>query len=150
VTYAQLRDQSRALAVRLQNVFNLKYGDTIAVCLPNSIEFPIVCLGGLEASLTITTVNPIYTPRKCPRVTCCFPPHLLNLFSPPSIDEISRQLLDSGAKVIFGITMMSPILEKSVAMTGRPIKIIYVKEAPSSAIPTNGIDFGELVETKGE
>lgn len=68
VTYAQLRDQSRVFAVRLQNVFNLKYGDTIAVCLPNSIEFPITILGGLEASLTVTTVNPIYTPRKSPQV----------------------------------------------------------------------------------
>jgi len=64
ITYGQLRDQSRALAVRLQKVFNLKIGDTIAVCLPNSIEFPTIVLAGNEAAMTVTTVNPIYTPRK--------------------------------------------------------------------------------------
>lgn len=64
ITYGQLRDQSRALAVRLQKVFNLKIGDTIAVCLPNSIEFPTIVLAGNEAGVTVTTVNPIYTPRK--------------------------------------------------------------------------------------
>lgn len=61
LTYGQLRDGSRTLAVRLQKNFNLKFGDTIAVCLSNSIEFPIVTLGALEASLVVTTVNPIYT-----------------------------------------------------------------------------------------
>lgn len=64
VTYGQLRDQSRALAIRLQKVFNLKFNDTIAVCLPNSIEFPTITLAGNEAGVIVTTVNPIYTPRK--------------------------------------------------------------------------------------
>ena len=64
ITYGQLRDQTRALAVRLQKKFNLKIGDTIAVCLPNSIEFPTIVLAGNEAGVTVTTVNPIYTPRK--------------------------------------------------------------------------------------
>jgi len=64
ITYGQLRDQTRALAIRLQKVFNLKIGDTIAVCLPNSIEFPTIVLAGNEAGVTVTTVNPIYTPRK--------------------------------------------------------------------------------------
>lgn len=45
---------------------------------------------------------------------------------------------------------MSPILEKSVEMTGKAIKIVYVKETPSSSIPASGIDFNELVETKGK
>lgn len=61
VTYGQLRDRCRALAIRMQSIFQLKHRDTIAVCLPNSIEFPIVCLAGNEAGMTVTTVNPIYT-----------------------------------------------------------------------------------------
>lgn len=64
ITYGQLRDQCRALAVRLQKNFGLKFGDTIAVCLPNMIEFPVIFLAGSEGGITITTVNPIYTPRK--------------------------------------------------------------------------------------
>ncbi|KAL7033262.1 hypothetical protein ACKWTF_007522 [Chironomus riparius] len=126
ITYGQLRDQTRALAVRLQKNFNLKIGDTIAVCLPNSIEFPTIVLAGNEAGVTVTTVNPIYTPH-----------------------EISRQLIDSGATVIFGLACMSPILQKSVEMSKKSIKIIYIKETPTSVIPADGIDFCELIDTKG-
>ena len=66
------------------------------------------------------------------------------------IDEISRQLVDSGATVIFGLACMSPILQKSVKMTKKPLKIVYIKETPTSAIPADGIDFCELIDTKGE
>lgn len=64
MTYGQLRDRCRALAIRLQAVFKLNYGDTIGVCLPNSIEFPIISLAGNEAGMIVTTVNPIYTAGK--------------------------------------------------------------------------------------
>lgn len=61
ITYDQLRDFSRALAVRLITTLGLQSGDTIAVCMPNSIEFPIVCLGASEVKIIVTTVNPVYT-----------------------------------------------------------------------------------------
>lgn len=61
MTYAKLRDQCRALAVRLRTSLKLKKDDTIGICLPNSIEFPIVALAALEAELSVTTINPIYT-----------------------------------------------------------------------------------------
>lgn len=62
VTYAQLRDRSAALALRLQRKeFGLKTGDMAALCLPNSADFPIACFGALEAGLVLTTVNPIYS-----------------------------------------------------------------------------------------
>lgn len=64
ITYGQLRDSCRALAIRLQFLLHLNFGDTVAVCLPNSIEFPIVCLAGNEAGTLVTTVNPIYTAGK--------------------------------------------------------------------------------------
>ena len=60
-TYGQLRDHSRALAIRLQKNLNLMKGDVVAVCVLNSIEFPVITLGAIEASLTVTTVNPAYT-----------------------------------------------------------------------------------------
>lgn len=60
-TYAQLRDNSAAFALRLQTKFKLGQGDTIAICLPNLPEYPIATLGAIEAGLTVTTVNPIYT-----------------------------------------------------------------------------------------
>lgn len=36
----------------------------IGVCLPNTPEFPIATLGGIEGGYKITTVNPIYTAGK--------------------------------------------------------------------------------------
>ena len=45
---------------------------------------------------------------------------------------------------------MSPILQKSVEMSKKPINIVYIKETPTSAIPANGIDLCELIDTKGE
>lgn len=63
-TFAKLRDSCAAFATRLQNQLNMKRNDVFAVCLPNVPEFPIAMFGGLEAGLTITTVNPIYTAGK--------------------------------------------------------------------------------------
>ncbi|CRK97641.1 CLUMA_CG011026, isoform A [Clunio marinus] len=126
ITYGQLRDRCRALAIRLQSVFHLNHNDTIAVCLPNSIEFPIVALAGLEAGFIVTTVNPIYT-----------------------ADEISRQLNDSGAKVIFGLASMSNVLRQAVAMTKKPIRVVYCKETESEALPVDGVNFNDLISTEG-
>lgn len=63
-TYAELRDSSAALAVRFQTKFKLGKGDVVAICLPNLPEYPGAVLGAIEAGLTVTTVNPIYTAGK--------------------------------------------------------------------------------------
>jgi acyl-CoA synthetase (AMP-forming)/AMP-acid ligase II len=64
INYGQLRDQCRTLAVHLQSTFKLNFGDTIGICLANSIEFPIITLAASECGLTTTTINPIYTAGK--------------------------------------------------------------------------------------
>lgn len=61
-TYGKLRDHSAAVAYRLRSNFNLKSGDVVAISMPNVPEYAIVVLGALEAGLTITTINPSYTP----------------------------------------------------------------------------------------
>ncbi|KAJ6633242.1 4-coumarate--CoA ligase 1 [Pseudolycoriella hygida] len=121
-TYAQLRDHSLALAVRLQTQFGLKQGDVLAICLPNIPEFAIVALGTLEAGIIATTVNPIYT-----------------------ADEICKQLLDSGAKMIFGIPEIHSILQKAVAQTKKPIKIVTIKTSGNQTLPADAINFYELI-----
>lgn len=63
-SYAQLRDHSSALAVRLQTQFGLKQRDVVAICLPNIPEFAIAALATFEAGLIVTSVNPIYTSGK--------------------------------------------------------------------------------------
>lgn len=52
--------------------------------------------------------------------------------------------------MIFALGMMSPVIEKAVEMTGQQTKIVYVKMTKDEAIPAGGIDFLELIETKGE
>ncbi|XP_070492543.1 uncharacterized protein [Chironomus tepperi] len=126
ITYSELRDQCRALAIRLQTSLNLLPNDTIAICIPNSIEFPIVALGGCEAGMIVTTINPVYTS-----------------------DEISRQLIDSGAKVLFGEASMSDILKEAVQKSKKPIKIVYSTNSPSESIPADGIRFDDLIGTNG-
>lgn len=65
ITFSVLRDHCAALAVRLQRQeFGLKPHDVVALCLPNSMDFAIASFGALEAGLTLTTMNPIYTEGK--------------------------------------------------------------------------------------
>lgn len=48
----------------LQNNIRLKKGDTIALMMPNLLQYPVAILGALRAGLTIVNVNPLYTPRE--------------------------------------------------------------------------------------
>lgn len=63
-TYHQLYKYSRILATRLRQHFKLKNCDVICVMLPNLPEYPLVVLGGLQAGVVVTTINPIYTARE--------------------------------------------------------------------------------------
>ena len=40
----------------------LRHGDVIALVLPNVPEFPVAFLGANAAGLTVTLMNPLYTP----------------------------------------------------------------------------------------
>lgn len=42
----------------------LNNGDTVAVVLPNSPEFPVAIFGVMAAGGIVTPVNPVYTPCK--------------------------------------------------------------------------------------
>jgi basic membrane lipoprotein Med (substrate-binding protein (PBP1-ABC) superfamily) len=64
-------------------------------------------------------------------------------------DEITRQLIDSDVKVIFGLSIMSAVLEKAVENSKKPIKIVYIKQSQSDALPRERINFHELIETNG-
>lgn len=83
LSYAQLRDHCAAVAVRLQRPeFGLGERDVVALCLPNTPDFPIACLGVLEAGLTVTSVNPIYTAGEIfDSVNCGVGLKLLNIHS---------------------------------------------------------------------
>lgn len=146
MTYGQLRDHCRALAIRLQTVFHLNYGDSIALCLPNSIEFPTICLAGKEAGMIVTTINPIYTAGERFLI---YQQSDKNLLLPKRfLEEMARQLIDSDAKIIFGLGSMSKVLQAAVALTKLPIKIVYAKSIDSEILPAGGIDINELINPK--
>lgn len=65
-------------------------------------------------------------------------------------EEISRQLDNSDAKIIFGLASMSKTLQQAVEITQRPIRIIYVKQSESEPLPSGGIDLDDLISTTGE
>lgn len=63
LTYWQLEQNSKRLAVSLLKA-GLKPGQVLAVVLPNCPEFVVTILGGLEAGLRVSPVNPSYTPGR--------------------------------------------------------------------------------------
>lgn len=45
---------------------------------------------------------------------------------------------------------MSSILQRAIAMTKQPIKVIYTREQENDAIPADGIKIDDLLSTKGD
>lgn len=57
-----LRILIRRCAQALIGRCGLKPREVIGLLLPNIPEFIIICHGAIEAGLTVTFVNPLYTP----------------------------------------------------------------------------------------
>ncbi|XP_054731348.1 uncharacterized protein LOC129239677 [Anastrepha obliqua] len=121
-TYAQLRDSSAAFATRLQTKFKLGPGDTLAVCLPNLPEYPIAVLGAIEAGLSVTTVNPIYT-----------------------ADEIGRQVQLSNAKFVVGTSLGYGVIRDACKLAQKNLPIAVIRLQPDEELPAGAIDFFELI-----
>ena len=60
ITYRELDLYSRQVAAYLQGL-GLKKGDTVAVMMPNILQYPVTMIGILRAGLTLVNVNPLYT-----------------------------------------------------------------------------------------
>jgi len=60
-TYAQAYKMSVAFAASLRKKLKMIDGDCLAVMLPNSLEFPLAAIGGIQAGCIVTLINPIYT-----------------------------------------------------------------------------------------
>ncbi|CAH0755363.1 unnamed protein product [Diatraea saccharalis] len=59
-TYDQLMKNMAVFATSLHKKLGLKFGDVVAIMLPNSPEFVVVAFGSLQAGCVVTTLNPIY------------------------------------------------------------------------------------------
>jgi long-chain acyl-CoA synthetase len=89
ISFGELDQMSRYLGAWLQKNAGLAKGDRVAVMMPNVIQYAIAVAAILRAGLTVTNVNPLYTPR-----------------------ELEHQLKDSGAKAIIIVENFASTLEK--------------------------------------
>jgi len=89
ISFGELDEMSRYLGGWLQKNAGLSKGDRVAVMMPNIIQYAVAVAAILRAGLTVTNVNPLYTPR-----------------------ELQHQLKDSGAKAIVIVENFAATLEK--------------------------------------
>jgi long-chain acyl-CoA synthetase len=63
ITYAELDAKSTAFGAYL-HYRGLQPGDSVALMMPNLLQYPIALHGVLKAGLVIVNTNPLYTPRE--------------------------------------------------------------------------------------
>ncbi|MFT6154100.1 MAG: long-chain acyl-CoA synthetase [Crocinitomicaceae bacterium] len=95
MTYKEIDEYSAAFAGYLQNHTNLKPGDTIAIQMPNTLQYPIAMYAALRCGFRVTNVNPLYTER-----------------------EMEHQFNDSGAKALVCMEMFARSVQNVVENTG--------------------------------
>lgn len=100
LSYNELGRYSDAVAAYLREELGLMPGDVVAVQSPNSLSYPVLAFGVFKAGLTITNVNPLYTP-----------------------EETNHQLKDSGAKIWFVIDLFGDRV--LVSSEGTAVERIY-------------------------
>ncbi len=117
-TFAEIEQQSRAVAAWLQKEQGVKRGDRVALMCPNTFCFPIAMLGILRAGCAQVNVNPSYTPR-----------------------ELKHQLNDAGVETIIVFNGSTPALADIIDET--PVtKVITVDldDATDISIPSPDVD----------
>ncbi len=94
ITYSELDRMTAALAGALAGR-GIGKGDVVAIYMPNLPEYAVIFHGVLRANATNTTANPLYTSH-----------------------ELSHQLEDSGARMLFTIPDFLPAAKEAAATAG--------------------------------
>jgi long-chain acyl-CoA synthetase len=108
MTYAQLEEQSRRLAAFFQ-AQGLKQGDTLAIQMPNVLQYPVALFAGIRAGLKIVNINPLYTAA-----------------------EMLGPLRDSRAKAIVILANFADKLEKVLPQT--ELRLIVVTQIADALV----------------
>ncbi len=114
LTFAELGAQSEAFAAFLQLELGLKPGDKFAIMMPNLMQFPVAFFGALKAGLTVTNVNPLYTPRELKNqlensdakaivVIANYAHHLVEIIAATQIESVIVTEVGDGLKGYFGL-----------------------------------------------
>ena len=94
ITYREVDELSRQFAAYLQDKLQMKKGDTIALQMPNLLQYPVALIGALRAGLIVVNTNPLYTPR-----------------------EMEHQFNDAGVKAVVIVANFASNLEKIIKNT---------------------------------
>lgn len=94
LSFTELGQYSDQVAAYIREDLGLRRGDVVAVQCVNSLAYPVLLCGLMKAGVTITNINPLYTP-----------------------DETNHQLKDSGAKILFVIDLFGDRLTEALADT---------------------------------
>jgi long-chain acyl-CoA synthetase len=64
LTFTEVNNYSLQFADFLQNTLYLKKGDSIAIMLPNILQYPIALFAAMRLGIIVINVDPLYTPRE--------------------------------------------------------------------------------------
>ncbi len=64
MTFAEVNEKSLQFADFLQNTLGLKKGDSIAIMLPNILQYPIALFAAMRIGVIVVNVDPMYTVRE--------------------------------------------------------------------------------------
>ena len=120
ITYAGLWDTAKAIAFALTEQ-GIGRGDTVALHLPNSIEFAAAYYGTLLAGATYSPTNPLLPP-----------------------EDLAFQLNDCNAAAVFTHDMSAQALDTVVAGTGARL-VVHVGSQPGP----HSVPFAVFVGTSG-
>jgi long-chain acyl-CoA synthetase len=109
ITFAELDQLSRQFAAYLQGS-GLKKGDSVAIMMPNLIQYPVALFGILRAGMVVVNVNPLYTAR-----------------------ELKHQLKDANVKTIVIIENFACTLSEVIADT--PVQNVLLTQAGDMLSP---------------
>ncbi|XP_046430713.1 4-coumarate--CoA ligase 2-like isoform X1 [Neodiprion fabricii] len=125
-TYSELRTLSGKFAASLRKC-KFYPNSTIAVVLPNVVEYAIIVLGASEAGISITMMNPISTAK-----------------------EISRQLQASEAFGVITSSEQYPVVKASLAGCSNIKLPAIIVDEPNHPLPEGCIRFSELISDSVE
>ena len=95
MTYGELDTLTRDFAAWLQKHTSLQKGDRVAVMMPNILQYPVAAFGVMRAGMVLVNTNPLYT-----------------------VEELTHQFNDSGAKGLVMLENMGDVVEKALPRTG--------------------------------
>ncbi len=64
MTFSEVNEKSLQFADFLQNTLGLKKGDSIAIMLPNILQYPIALFAAMRIGVIVVNVDPMYTVRE--------------------------------------------------------------------------------------